>query len=73
MRLMCQSKCKNKFADNLNRPFNSEELYNTLWNDKCDYVEIKNYTNLNPNNYNLLVMQLNIWSILSHQLELSSY
>ena len=67
---MCLSKCEKNSTDNLNRPLHSDELYNTLWNNKCDYIEVKNYTNLNPDNYNLLVMQLNIQSILSHQLEL---
>ena len=67
---MCQSESETKSTDNLNRPLHSDELYNTLWNDKCDYMEVKRCTNLNPNNYNLIVMQLNIQSILSHQLEL---
>ena len=47
-----------------------EELDNTLWNDKCDYVEIEGTANLNPNNYNLSVLQLNIRSLLAHQQEL---
>ena len=47
-----------------------DELDNTLWNDKCDYVEIEGTTNLNPNNYNLAVLQLNIRSLLAHQQEL---
>ena len=47
-----------------------DELDNTLWNDKCDYVEIEGTANLNPNNYNLSVLQLNIRSLLAHQQEL---
>ena len=47
-----------------------DELDNTLWNDKCDYVEIDGTANLNPNNYNLSVLQLNIRSLLAHQQEL---
>ena len=47
-----------------------DELDNTLWNDKCHYVEIEGTANLNPNNYNLSVLQLNIRSLLAHQQEL---
>ena len=53
-----------------NRPMMYDELDNTLWNDKCDYVDIEGTTNLNPNNYNLAVLQLNIRSLLAHQQEL---
>ena len=42
----------------------------TLWNDECDYIELEDCDNLNPNNYNLIVMQLNIRSVLCHQQEL---
>ena len=56
--------------DELSRPMTYEELDNTLWNDKCDYVDIEGTSNLNPNNYNLAVLQLNIRSILAHQQEL---
>ena len=47
-----------------------DELDNTWWNDKCDYVDIEGTTNLNPNNYNLSILQLNIRSLLAHQQEL---
>ena len=47
-----------------------DELDNTLWNDKCYYVEIEGTANLNPNNYNLSVLQPNIRSLLAHQQEL---
>ena len=60
----------NKETDALNRPRDLEELDSSLWNDKCDYIDIKSCTNLNTNNYNLLVMQLNIRSLLAHQHEL---
>ena len=33
-------------------------------------MELDRCTDLNPNNYNLIIMQLNIRSLLSHQLEL---
>ena len=42
----------------------------SLWNDKCDYTELDECNNLNPNNYNLIVMHLNIRSVLCHQQEL---
>ena len=47
-----------------------EVLDSSLWNDKCDYIELDECDNLNPNNYNLIVMHLNIRSVLSHHHEL---
>ena len=47
-----------------------DELNASLWNDKCDYMELGECDNLNPNNYNLIVMHLNIRSVLGHQQEL---
>ena len=47
------------------------ELDNTLWNDNCDYIDIENCTDLNANNFNLIVLHLNIRSLLSHQHELN--
>ena len=38
--------------------------------DKCDYVEIEGASNLNPHNYNLAVLQLNIRSLIANQHEL---
>ena len=49
-------------TDSLNRPIHYTEMDNSLWNDKCDYVEIEGASNLNPHNYNLAVLQLNIRS-----------
>ena len=57
-------------TDVLQRPRNQSELDESLWNDNCNYTEIETCFNLNPNNYNLLVLQLNIQSILAHQHEL---
>ena len=57
--------------DSLHRSRDLKELSNILWNDKCDYMDIENCANLNPNNYNLMVLQLNIRSLLSHQHDLS--
>ena len=57
-------------SDNLNRPIHYTELDNSLWNDKCDYVKTDGVSNLNPHNYNLAVLQLNIRSLIAHQHEL---
>ena len=56
--------------DALLRSRDYNELNASLWNDKCDYVELGECDNLNPNNYNLIVMHLNIRSVLGHQQEL---
>ena len=47
-----------------------EDIDNSLWSDKCDYWEIEQCANLNPKNYNFIVMQLNIHSLLSYVTEL---
>ena len=57
-------------TDVLQRPQNQSELDESLWNDNCNYTELETCFNLNPSNYNLLVLQLNIRSILAHQHEL---
>ena len=57
--------------DQLERPVDHSELDSSLWNDKCDYIKLDHCNNLNPNNYNLIIMQINICSILAHQQELS--
>ena len=57
-------------TDVLQRPQNQSELDESLWIDNCNYMELETYLNLNPSNYNLLVLQLNIRSILAHQHEL---
>ena len=56
--------------DALQRSQNRSELDESLWIDNCDYTELDTCLNLNPSNYNLLVLQLNIQSILVHQHEL---
>ena len=53
--------------DSLLRSRELEELDSTLWNDKCDYINMERCNNLNPNNYNLIILQLNIRSLLAHQ------
>ena len=67
---MCDTDKNKQKIDELNRPMIYDELDKTLWNDKCDYVEIDGAANLNPNNYNLSILQLNIRSLLAHQQEL---
>ena len=57
-------------TDLLLRSRDYDELDGSLWNDKCDYIELEKCSNHNPNNYNLIVMQLNIRSLLAHQQEL---
>ena len=71
---MCITTNKDEQKDKLNRPLDFrplDELDKSLWNDKCDYLDLETCSNLNPNNYNLLVLQLNIRSLLVHQLELN--
>ena len=67
---MCISKCATKTYDELERPLNLDSIDENLWNDKCDYIDTNSCTNLNPNDYNLIVLQLNTRSILSKQTEL---
>ena len=55
--------------DNLERPLIKDNLETSLWNNKCDYIKIEQCTNLNPDNYNLVVLELNIRSLLVHQTE----
>ena len=47
-----------------------EDIDSSLWSDKCDYWETEHCANLNPENYNFIVMQLNIHSLLSNVTEL---
>ena len=61
--------CDN-LEDSLSRSRELGELDSTLWNDKCDNIDREGCANLNPNNYNLIVMELNICSLLSHQQDL---
>ena len=68
---MVDTEIYNNLEDSLHRSRDLRELDNALWNDKCDYMNIEKCANLNPNNYNLIVLQLNIHSLLSHQHDLS--
>ena len=68
---MVSTESYSNLEDSLYSSRDLSELDNTLWNDNCDYVDIENYTDLNPNNLNLIVLHLNIRSLLSHQQELN--
>ena len=67
---MCFHRQIEPLMGNLERLLNMQNLPSSLWSDKCDYLDIDKCNNLNPQNYNFIVMQLNIRSILSNQLEL---
>lgn len=68
---MCFSKMEYKNQDVLDRPIYYSTLDDSLWNDKCDYLLLDSCTNINPKNYNMVIMQLNIRSMLSKQTELN--
>ena len=63
---MCFSKEYVTVTDSLLRPLSMEDLDGSLWSDKCDYKMTDECDNLNPLNYNFIVMQLNIQSLLSN-------
>ena len=58
--------------DSLDRPLDLYNVSESLWSDKCDYLNIKTCKNLNPNSMNFIVLQLNIRSLLSHQADLKN-
>ena len=68
---MCKTDHRNKLNGELERPIQTPNLDQSLWNDKCDYVDIESCKNLNLNDYNPAVLQLNTHSILSKQGELN--
>ena len=59
-----------KLFDDLMRLLELDNKDKVLWNDKCDYYQIEKCNNLNPEYFNLVVLQLNIRSILAHEMEL---
>ena len=70
---MCYSKTKHPILfDNLGRPLDIANIDQTLWNDKCDYIELQDVHNYNKGNKNLSILQLNIRSILGKQNDLNS-
>ena len=68
---MCKSENGTIINDVLEKPIITDNLYTVLWSDKCDYVDIDDCVNLNPNCYNLIVLQLNVRSLLSNQTALN--
>ena len=62
----------NKKYDELLRPLNLTNVHESLWNDKCDYIDPAKCENLNHTGFNLIVLQLNIHSVLKHSYELKS-
>ena len=59
--------------DNLGRPLDLQNINQTLWNDKCDYLELNKVQNLNPRDKNLTVLQLNIRGLINKQHELNHF
>ena len=57
---MCKSTNEETLFDNLSRLLELDNLNETLWSDKCDYIDRNKCNNLNPDNYNLVMIQLNI-------------
>ena len=53
--------------DELLHPLINNSLDESLWNDKCDYIDLDSCNDLNPNGLNLVVCQLNVCSLLSNQ------
>ena len=68
---MCKSENGIKISDVLENPIITDNLDTILWSDKCDYIDIDDCVNLNPNCYNLIVLQLNVRSLLSNQTALN--
>ena len=64
---MCKFGNGTKVMDILENSIITDNLDSVLSSDKCDYVDIEDCVNLNPNCYNLIVMQLNVRSLLSNQ------
>ena len=63
---MCHKDWSQHTTDALDRPIRLDELDNTLWNNKSNYIDLEHCANLNLSNYNLVIMQSNIRSILAH-------
>ena len=67
---MCFSNIDITLFNNLSRPLDLSNIDSSLWSDKCDYIDRSKHVNLNLDNYNLIVLQLNVRSILNKQLEI---
>ena len=64
------SKENTQLYDSLMRPLELDNLDKSLWNDKCDYIDLEKCMNFNRENYNLVILQLNVRSLPAHQHEL---
>ena len=64
--MCCLSKFE-KLHDELLHPLTKSSLDESLWSDKCDYIDLDSSSDLNLNGLNLVVCQLNIHSVLSNQ------
>ena len=64
---MCFTKINKQLFDSLGRPIDLSINDESLWSDKCDYLDPTSCNDLNPENYNLVILQLNIRSLLAHQ------
>ena len=64
---MCKSDNGTKVMDILENSIITDNLDSVLWSNKCDYIDIEDCVNLNPNCYNLIVLQSNVRSLLSNQ------
>ena len=58
--------------ENLERSLDLKTNDTSLWNDKCDHYELNEIQNLNPDNKNLMLLQLNIRNLLGKQSDLNS-
>ena len=56
--------------DKLTRLISLDDLNSMLWSDKCDYINPSDCANLNPHNYNFVVIQHNVCSLLCNLTEL---
>ena len=66
----CVSQKVLSLYDNLSRPLEFTTIDKNIRSDKCNYVTPLDCDNLNPDDYNFVVLQLNIQSLLSHQSDL---
>ena len=64
---MCFGKEDMYLYDSLSRPVAMETQDASLWSDKCDYWIVDECNNLNPENYNFVVLQWNIRSLMTNQ------
>ena len=64
---MCKFGNGIKVMDILENSVITDNLDSILWSDKFDYIDNEDCVNLNPNCYNLIVLQLNVRSLLSNQ------